>query len=265
MATDNFDYEAWEDKITAYLNGSMSPEDHAVFEKNMAENTDLAEAVSFDKTLNQQAKANLLFQHLVPQMNDFVIENKLESKPTSPRTPLSIKTILGGLSLILLVILGGFWVYQAQRSAKYATIVQKWTLTDPMPYVGNDTLFRTDATAEAIKAYQRGNYQQAETYFLQDDSRENNQQNSRLYRAITAIMVQPPNTDKAIQLLEERYGDNQRFGYQAIEWYLALAYLQKKDVAKAFKILKEIPNNSEYASKAKAMMDELTQNGFSLK
>ena len=88
MATDNFDYEAWEDKITAYLNGSMSPEDHSIFEKNMAENTDLGEAVSFDKTLNQQAKANLLFQHLAPKMNDFAVENNLESKPSSPRVPL---------------------------------------------------------------------------------------------------------------------------------------------------------------------------------
>ena len=265
--TDNFEYEDWEAKISAYLKDTMPLQDRLDFEKNMSENPSLKEAVEFDKALNQQAQAHLLFKHLTPHLEDFIAENKLDEQqssplPKSPRYPLSIKTILGGLSLVLLLVLGILSIFTYQKDKKYTQIIHKWTMADPLPYIGNDTLFQNNATSEAVKAYQRGDYKQAEMFFLQNDSPEKDQQNARLYRAVTALLTQPPNTDKAIQILEVRYGDKRRFGYEAIEWYLALAYLQKKDNEKALKVLNNIPKDSDYTQKAQSLMQELLQNGF---
>ena len=110
----------------------------------------------------------------------------------------------------------------------------------------------------AIQAYIQGNFADAEAFFSQNDVKENNAFGPRgLYRAINSLMIQPPKTDKAIEILSSRYENKNTFRYDAVEWYLALAYLQKKDADSAKKILEGISKESEYAAKANEILKEL--------
>ena len=270
MTTNNFDYDEWEDRISAYLNQKMSDADRLQFEENIANIPDLKEAVEFDKALNQRATEHHLFQHLKPQLDNYIKEkfpdNPIQPEnietykpPTGSSYPLSKKLFFGILSLIALIAVSVIAFNRYQKSENYNQMAIKWLSNTPLPYDNtNFANFQTGKDSLAIQAYIQGNFADAEAFFSQNDVKENNAFGPRgLYRAINALMVQPSKTDKAIEILSVRYENKNTFRYDAVEWYLALAYLQKKDADSAKKILESISKESEYAAKANEILKEL--------
>ncbi len=277
MTTNNFEYEDWEDRINDYLKGKMTDAERIQFEAAVSNSTDLQEAVAFEKALTNRATEHFLYQHLKPKMDDFVKENLSDDEPknTKPENgPLSINRISDmidhirgkiispvGLFLFLGLLVIGVWVFNRyQKSAVYDQMMVQWLTNAPLPYDNTNLAnFQTGADSLAIQAYIQGDYVKAEAYFVQNDAKTQNTFGPRgLYRAVNALMVQPPKTDKAIEILSFRKGNPSTFRHDAVEWYLALAYLQKHDVATAKKILEGIAKDSEFATKAAALRQELT-------
>lgn len=269
MTTNNFDYDEWEDQINDYLNQKMSDADRLQFEADMANIPDLKDAVEFDKALNQRATEHHLLQHLKPQLDNYIRDkfpdNSVQpksietSKPPVSSYPLSIKRFLGVLSLMAFIGISVIIFNRYQKQGNYNQIAAKWLSNAPLVYDNtNFANFQTGKDSRAIQAYRQGHYAEAESYFSQNDVKENNAFGPRgLYRAINALMIQPPNTDKAIEILSARYENKNTFRYEAVEWYLALAYLQKEDINAAKKILEGISIESEYATKANEILKEL--------
>ena len=187
-------------------------------------------------------------------------ENIETPKPqTGSSYPLSKKLFFAVLSLIVLIAISVIAFNRYQKSENYNQIAIKWLSNTPLPYDNtNFANFQTGKDSIAIQAYMQGHYAEAEAFFSQNDAKENNAFGPRgLYRAINALLIHPPKTDKAIEILSARYENKNTFRYEAVEWYLALAYLQKKDADAAKKILEGISKQSEYAPNAAEILEEL--------
>jgi hypothetical protein len=272
MTTDNFDYDEWEDRISAYLSDKMTDADRIEFERNMSISNDLKEAVAFDMAIKKRANEYHLFEHIKPHLDDFVKENALKedtktdenTKPPQNKYPLSIKLFLNGLGLVLLIIIS-YWAfnnYQKSENQKY--LMAKWLDNAPLAYENtNLQQYQTGSDSLAIIAYKAKQYEEAEKLFMQNDTKQINDFGPRgLYRAINALMIKPPKTDLAIDILMVRYENKNTFRYDAVEWYLAMAYLQKEDYKKAKNILENIDKQSEYANQAVEVLNFLNEKQF---
>jgi hypothetical protein len=273
MSIQNFDYSDWEERIADYINETMTQADRIQFEKDMADTLELKKAVELDKALHQRASELYLFEHLKPLADDYVKEKFPEYHPQAKKenanieplkkSPLSIKLILSVLSVLLLVGLG-FFYNNYQKRENHRQIISKWLTQKPLSYDNTNLAdFQTGNDSLAIVAYIQRQYDKAESLFLTNDSRENNAFGPRgLYRAVNALMTTPPKTDIAIELLARRYDNKNTFLYDAVEWYLALAYLQKKDIENAQKILRNVSDNSVYNNEARQLLKDIEQSNF---
>jgi hypothetical protein len=272
MTTDNFDYDEWEDRINAYLTDKMTDADRIEFEQNMSINNDLKEAVAFDKAVKKRATEYHLFEHIKPHLDDFVKEktlpdnDKKEENKKSPQSkyPFSIKQFLSGLGLVLLSVIG-YWAfnnYQKSENQKY--IMAKWLDNAPLAYDNtNLQQYQTGSDSLAIIVYEAKQFEEAEKLFIQNDTKQVNDFGPRgLYRAINALMIKPPKTDLAIEILVARYDNKNTFRFDVVEWYLAMAYLQKEDYKKAKNILENIDKQSEYANQAVELLRFLNEKQF---
>jgi hypothetical protein len=239
--TQPFDYEKWEQPIAAYIHGRLSDTDRQAFEQELAQNEDLKAALEFDQLLQKAATTLLLAEAA-----------QLTSVP--PRqVP---RQSNGGLSRYWfgivgsLVLIGAIWfwgggsTYWAQRAA------QNWLTVNLQPLELRD--FNADGNELlALQAYQQNQFEKAEQWFSQDDSPAKNQNAIRLYRAINALCVKPPQTEKAISILEVRYEHRSPpYKLEAVEWYLLLGYAQKGHWEAALKVAKRIPKESAYFEQA---------------
>ena len=263
MVDNDFDFDEWEDRINAYLNNKMTVADRAQFERAMGEVEGLKEAVDFEAALTEKATEHQLFEHLKPKMEAYIeqkgLKNTENSKPEPIKGPLSIKGILGILGVVLVGILAWFGYSSVQKSSEQKALITKWLLNQPLAYENtNLAVFQTGSDSAALAFYKLGKYTEAEALFKQNDSKDVNISGPRgLYRAVNALMTNPPNPKMAIELLESRYANRNTFRYEAVAWYLALAYLQNGDFEKSKQVLKDITAESEYFNNAQTLMREL--------
>ncbi len=261
--TSDFNYDLWEDQIRAFISNKMSAAERLQFESKMQELPELKEAVELDKMIQSNAEEHVLFDHLKDNWDVISGENKPESEPintpVSKRGLLSIKAIFGVFIAILVVISAYFFNENRKKQTYFndlMSIYQKPLLIENT----NLKEVALESDKQALKAYEEGRFSEAERLFLQADSKDNNRNAARgLYRAVNAFMLQPPQSDKAIAILSQR--DSTAFRYDAVQWYLALVYLQKKDFKQAENLLNSIINSgNNYAIDAKNLMVLLNQN-----
>ena len=276
MTTPPFNYDDWEDKIIAYVSGKMADADRQKFESQMAEMPELQEAVAFDALMKKQADNHFMTQYFNTNWDDIVkdiipeeaetakereaeaLNSEAQPLATSPKYPLSIKAILGGLGIVLLAFVG-YFMYQNQVKPSKETRIENamQTLFPPLPFDAEGT----NLIDEAIDLYRVNKFEEAEVLFAQKDStmRKNEDDAYGLYRAVNALMLRPPKTDIAYQILRNRYsfGGNS-FKSNDVEWYLVLAYLQKKDYDNAKKILRNITNQT-YEPNARKILNILEE------
>ena len=274
MVDNDFDFDAWEDHINAYLNHKMTVADRTQFEQAMGEVEGLKEAVDIEATLTQKAREHQLFEHLKPKIEAYIDEkgfkntgNTDNTPPKPTKGPLSINRFLGILGVVLVGILAWLGYNSIQKSNSktqlrtqlQTELVTKWLTNQPLAYENtNLAAFQTGADSAALAFYKVGKYNEAEALFKQNDSKEVNISGPRgLYRAVNALMTNPANPKMAINLLEIRYFNRNTFKYEAVAWYLALAYLQNGDFEKSKQVLKDITLESEYFGKAQTLMREL--------
>jgi DNA-directed RNA polymerase specialized sigma24 family protein len=265
LMTNDFNYDLWEDQIRAFISDKMSATERAQFESKMAELPELKEAVELDKMIQSNAQEHALFNHLKDNWDTISGENKPMNEPNIPKIekggPLSIKAILGLFLGILVLISVYFFNENRKKEAAFNAIVSAYQKPLSIDNTNlNDVALESDK--QALKAYTEGRFTDAEQLFLKADSKENNRNEGRgLYRAINAFMLQPPQSNTTIAILSER--DSTAFRFDAVQWYLALAYLQKKDFKRTENLLKSISvSENDYASDAKNLLLLLNQNKF---
>jgi DNA-directed RNA polymerase specialized sigma24 family protein len=265
LMTNDFNYDLWEDQIKAFISDKMSAAERVQFESKMQELPELKEAVELDKMIQSNAQEHAVFNHLKDNWDTISGENKPINERIIPKIEkgglLSIKAILVLFLGILVVISAYFFNENRKKEATFNSIIsgyQKPLLIDNTNL--NDVALESDK--QALKAYAEGRFTDAEQLFLQADSRDNNRNDGRgLYRAVNAFMLQPPQPNTAISILSER--DSTAFRFDAVQWYLALAYLQKKDFKRAETLLKSISfSGNNYATDAKNLLVLLNQNKF---
>ena len=267
MVDNDFDFDAWEDRINAYLNNKMTVADRTQFEQAMGEIAGLKDAVDFEAALTQNATEYQLFEHLKPKMEAYIEEKGLKNtenpKPEPTKRPLSIKRFWGILGIVLVGILAWLGYNSIKKSNEQAQLqtelITKWLLNQPLAYENtNLAAFQTGSDSAALAFYKLGKYSEAEALFKQNDSKDVNISGPRgLYRAVNALMTNPSNPKMAIELLESRYANKNTFRYEAVTWYLALAYLQNGDFERSKQVLKDITPESEYFNNAQNLMPEL--------
>jgi hypothetical protein len=268
MTNKDFDFEAWEDRIDDFLNQKMTDTERTQFEADMGQVAGLKEAVDFEKALKQKATEHYLFQHLKPQLEGYIQGNNLEKTPEieknvktgTPKYPLSIGGLLGIVGIIVVSILGIMVYNNTMQKRKVQTeILSRWLIDKPLLFENTNLQdFQTGADAAAIEAYKKGKYAEAEALFKQNDSKALNETGPRgLYRAINALMLTPPDADNALPILQNRYADKNTFRYNAVAWYLALAYLQKNNLGASKKILENVSVDSEYYENVQILLTDL--------
>ena len=263
IMTSDFNYDVWENQIRAFISNKMSAAERVQFELKMQELPELKDAVELDKMIQLNAEEHVLFNHLKDNWNTISAENKPMNEPINAAIskigPLSIKAIFGLFLGVLLVISGYLFNENRKKEAISNNLMNAYQ--KPL-LMGNSNLIDValPSDKEALKAYSEGRFSDAEQLFLQADSKDNNRNAARgLYRAVNAFMLQPPQSDKTIAILSER--DSTTFRYDAVQWYLALAYLQKKDFGRAENLLNSIIiSGNNYAIEAKNLMVLLNQN-----
>ncbi len=233
-----FDYEKWEYPIAAYIHGQLSDADQRAFEQELAHNEDLKAAVELDKLLQKAATTLLLAEAAQWTM-----------APTPQVPPKSNWGLTRyGFGIVgVLVLLGASWWGLSPYWARRA--VQNWLTVHVQPLEFRD--FNSDGNELlALQAYHQNQFEKAEQLFSQDDSPVKNQNATRLYRAINGLCVKPPQTEKAIRILEERYEHRSGYKFEAVEWYLVLGYAQQGRWQAALKVAKSIPKESAYFAQA---------------
>jgi DNA-directed RNA polymerase specialized sigma24 family protein len=265
LMTNDFNYDLWEDQIKAFISDKMSAAERAQFELKMQELPELKEAVELDKMIQSNAQEHSVFNHLKDNWDTISGENKPINEPIIPKIekggPLSIKAILGLFLGVLVLISAYFFNENRKKEAAFNDIIgvyQKPLLIEKTSVIKG----ALESDRQALKAYSEGCFTDAEQLFLQADSKENNRNAARgLYRAVNAFMLQPPQPNTTIAILSER--DSTAFGFDAVQWYLALAYLQKKDFKRAETLLKSISvSENNYATDAKNLLVLLNKNKF---
>ena len=279
MTNASFDYNDWADKIFTYINGKMTPADSTEFEAQMAQIPELQDAVDFDIMLKKQAQEHFYQEYINANWDDIMgnapsdnVDNKTKGKDAkdikaafnTAKYPLSIKGILGGLSVLILLV-SVYFMYQNQ--AKKTKLSHIESLQDiwfaPIS-------FETDNLNDTVKSlYRNGLYEQAELIFVETDTFINKNEPVGaygLYRAINALTIKPPKTDLAFEILKTRYALGElSFKSEVTKWFLIKVYLQKKDYTKARLMLKEmtpeeikkIPNAEQYSREILDLLKDL--------
>lgn len=241
----HFQYSEWETQIEAYLYNKMTPADRLQFEQLMQQNPDLKAAVGFDQILKQKAEIVALTQYA--HRNWDALNQAQQSHATQ-----WMRYKWFGLIVILSL---GFWAgsrYLTQRP------IQNWLALNLQPLELVDEAFHAEGTELlALKAYQSRQFEVAEALFTQEDSLKNIKSFMRLYRAINALCVKPPQTHQAIPILEGFYRNQTPFKSESVQWYLMLAYLQQREWEKARKVAAQIPAESPYFKQAQVLIPKI--------
>lgn len=269
MNTSSFNYEDWEERIIAYLNNKMIDADRQLFEASMSEIPELQEAVEFDAMLKSQADEHFLTEYVKANWEDIIGDNPSKDNVKEPDcipdsdfskspTPLSTKGILNGLGIIIVVVSVLFFVYQYFSKPSLEKRLEE-VMTEFFPPLQVDRT--TDLNDEALNLYSKGNYKDAEQLFLKSDKSNRNEDGAYgLYRAINALMINPPNTIIALDILKKRKkAGDYTFNEEAVSWYLVLAHLKQKDYENAKIVLRDIPTTSEYFGNALKLLKILEE------
>jgi hypothetical protein len=269
MTTPSFNYNDWQERITAYISQKMNDTDRQVFEAHMTEIAELKQAVALDSMLKRKGEVIFLAEYAKANFGDFMDGDSPESTgektpetplkeiyvPKSPGfTPLSIKGILGSLGIVFLSIVGYFgFQYQAKQAkkAELMRIEKEW-----FPHLAFNGQF-TNLKDSAVQLYNDTLYEQAEILFLKNDAANISHDGPYgFYRAINALMLNPPKTDLALAILKVRLplNEKQTFEIQDVRWYMVLAYLQKQNYKAAKEVLVMIPQGSKYENNARKLI-----------
>jgi hypothetical protein len=174
--------------------------------------------------------------------------NEITTKINAPQTETSKrgKGFLIAMGIIILVILGvvGFFFFNNQNTQSSLFIENFKPLPD---VIVNRNEEENDLLTIGMAAYSHQDYMVAvshlEQFVNRENSSETNKRNAPIYIGITHLAL--GNVNAAIYNFNKITQQNPVFR-EAAEWYLALAYLKRRDFENCTKQLKIIQSNPQH-------------------
>ncbi|WPP49743.1 tetratricopeptide repeat protein [Catalinimonas niigatensis] len=237
------------EKIEAYLQGQLTPEERELFEANLAENEELAAEVTLQQELIHSIETESLRQ-LLEQIHE---ENFAEETPVvSIQRQRFLPYMAVAASLSLLVI--GWWYFTSQQSSPTALYSAYFSPAAGLPTTLSYT--RNAQFSEGMISYKLGDYAEAREWWqpLLEADPENDTLN--FYVGIASLAEEQ--ADLAIEYLNKVEENTLSVYHIDAQWYLALAYLQNEQPAKAKEILSSLTEKeSAYREESQEILSKL--------
>lgn len=238
------------DQTRRYLQGKMSAEETASFEKNLKTDPQFREEFDFNKDLLESMRIHY----------KAVLKDKLQhleeatdqpQKKTGQRHFFRITGIAAAIALLVAVGYGLFFT----SSDPQAVFDQYYT-----PYY--NVLEGTERSAGnasgdlAMRLYEQQRYEEALPVFGEAVSQNPNNTSLLFYKALSHLSV--GQADAAVMDLNQVVNKPDEQLEEPVRWYLGLAYLQKGDTEKAAAVFKEIEASGDsYSERAKEILEAL--------
>lgn len=236
------------EQIEAYLSGTMSAVELESFEKEVATNSALQEEVDLHRQVAETLKGEEVHQLRAtiktvnqnwkrPQVADH------EKKAKVVRFP--FRNILAIAATVLLLVVAYLFVVPELNYSEETLFADNF---EPYKMVLNqrsstpDMGETTKLLNQAVSAYEQKDFQTAAKLFQELQNQSPDAGAFLLYASISDLSL--GNTDQAITNLEKIIAADAPLFVEQGRWYLALAYLQKGDLAKAKTQLQDISSGS---------------------
>ncbi|MFK7948038.1 MAG: hypothetical protein AB8G11_10625 [Saprospiraceae bacterium] len=246
-----------QEKIESYLNNTLSGEELAAFEEQLANDKELAKEVFLVKDTNEAIQDMVIEEEYLPQLqelnNKYFKKKSVETVATKKNSSIIIAVV------IILGLLAGFfgWQYltdteEVDEEAIFAAYYE--------PYAADElTRGETDATTtyeEAIALYNKSDFVSAIPILEQQITNETNKIPAQILLANCYLSNEPKELQAAIDLLKPLSTDTSHSFTEVAQWYLALAYIEHEKLNLAQPILQEIADKEigKYPKMAKEVL-----------
>jgi len=234
-----------EQLIEKYFQGTLSKEEALEFNSLYDNNDQFKAEVQWQKKL-ANAIAQTEKETFKSKLEEFEQETNIsETKPNK-------RLWLVAASIIILLTIGGFWMFKPPLSQNLAQQNFNVYPNTAYPIVRGD--MKNDIKSSAFIAYETENYSKAIALFTEANKIEN-----KLYYKfyIANAQMAQNNYEEAIPYLLEVVGSNEAYTQEST-WYLALAYLQTGDTQAAKSLLTQIVRKKWYnAERASEILKKL--------
>ena len=243
--------------LKKYLDKQLSDKEQNAFEQEMSENLFLSEAVEGLEEWKKQRTAD--FEKLEDELN-ILISDKIESKDYEikkvVRMPI-FRIIAVAAGIIGILFFTVTFLYQQRMSVDNLFKENFKILTHPDGVVRGDAE-NTDSLTEEKKAvyyYERENYKEAIVQYEKIVQEQPKNEKAQLFLAVSYLAnFQPEN---AIEILAANDFSNSNYK-QDRDWYLALAYLNNKDLKNAKLLFQHLSQeNSYYQTPSRKLLKSL--------
>lgn len=226
---------------------ALSKEEETAFQAYL-QDENFAEEVEFRKQLSRAARERgrdqlkALFKETDAELD---AQEESNLKPLKPKRFNFFR--LGIAAAILLAVIAYFWLTdspsnEALFAAHYEAFPNLIAPIDKGADVENDL-------AQALRAYERGDFQEAVVLF---ESLPELDKNGQVYYGLSLLSVEQ-NTNAVAQLQVVASDKNARY-QQAAQWYLALAFLKTGDRSSSKSVLKQIIERPDHRYLDKAIV-----------
>lgn len=237
------------EKIEAYIQGQLTPEEREHFEASLAANEDLAAEVALQQQLIHSIETESLRQ-LLEQIHE---ENFAKETPVvSIRRQRFFPYMAVAASLSLLVI--GWWYFTSQQSSPAALYSAYFSPAAGLPTTLSYT--RNAQFSEGMISYKLGEYAEAREWWKPLLEADPANDTLNFYMGVASLAEEQ--ADSAIEYLNNVEENTFSVYRMDAQWYLALAYLQNEQPAKAKEILSSLAGKeSAYREESQELLSKL--------
>ncbi len=237
------------EKIEAYLQEQLTPEERERFEASMAQNKELATEVALQKKLIQSIETESVRQ-LLEQIHADNFGKETTIVSIHRRRFFPYLAVAASLSLLLI----GWWYVTSQQSSLANLYSAYFTPATGLP----TTLSYTANTqfAEGMVSYKLGDYTEAREWW--QPLLEANPTNDTLNFYMGVAFLAEEQADLAIENLSKVVEHTSSVYSDDAQWYLALAYLRNKQKAEAKEILSSLAEKeSLYRKQSQEILSQI--------
>lgn len=241
--------EALMDQMDAYLEGTMTAAERQSFERELDNNTELAEMLDAHRSTIFSIES----VGVKADLQQIVAQNRV-AKPTKVRS--FNRTVLS-IAASLLVLVGAFFILKPGAGSSAQKLYQAYYQTDP----GLPTLMGSTDNAlfdDAMVDFKSGNYDVALEKFNDLAARDATNDTLLFYQGVSALEI--GDTEMALTFLSQ-IDQTQSTWAEKTEWTQAMIYLANDNVSGAQTLLEKIANTTghRYRDQAVEVLDQLSE------
>lgn len=235
------------DLIQKYLDNSLSEDERTQFDTLLDTSEAFANEVRFQKNLLNHLKADQKAERKAAMLSDF---RQIQDASGFEKT-INYNIIWYSAAAIILLAFSYFtWFYQGSSDREEVFLSYYQPYSGFVISRGEDSSYH-----EGIRAYGKGDYEQALSYLLAIEKTDST--GPQLSLLIGNCYLSLNKTEKSIQWFNEITDQENLLMVSNRDWYTALALLRSGDTKSARDILQKIIDvESYYSAEAKAIIGE---------